>query len=522
MAFDWSRHGSYANTLEDVTSYVTKNKHISVSWGRSDTSATTDSEAGKLEVDLRNTGRQFSSENASSPIAGKVVPGTKGRLNVTHPITGATTTLFSGPLDTFTVDPNSAEKTFSASLLDGWGVPGAEALSTAVYTGMRTGDLIGVVLDSIGWPSAARDLDPGATIVPYWWEDGNDAATAVQRIVASEGPPAIAYVKGGIFYFRDRFHRITRAASTTSQGTFTHIKPAGTGPAGDYKMLRGTFAYDHGWNIANSVTFSVARRTPGAQAAVWTTDTPISLGAGETQTLIVHTDDPFMAAVTPVLNTDYTLASGTVTVSVSRDSGQTVFITLTAGGGGALINGGFQLRANPLAVDSTLQVQVEDASSVGTFTRRKWDGEVPWAGYGDATAIARRIVATYGQPRPSITFSFAVSPAMRAADYSRYLTKVLGLAISDRITVRNDEMGINADFMVEHLAHDIQQLGVIHTVQVYCQVPEPTQPSNVFTFDTAGKGFNDGLFGVDGIDSATNIFQFDVAGHGFTDGFFGN
>jgi hypothetical protein len=267
------------------------------------------------------------------------------------------------------------------------------------------------------------------------------------------------------------------------------------------------------------VTFSVDQRVPLAEAVVWQTDSPISLGANEVVTFIVQASDPFINAVAPVAGTDFNLLAGAVTPTLSRTSGQTTFLTLTAGAGGAALDF-LALRAAPIPVATTVQVRVEDTASVNTFRRQKWEDEAPWANQYDALAIAQKIVAVYAQARPTVTFSFTVTPSMGTALYSRYLTMATAIEIGDRITVREDEMGLNAEFIVERVSHDIQQLGIIHTVELFCQVVDPTQPANAFTFNVAGKGFNDGLFGVDGIDSAASVFQFDVASHGFNDGRF--
>jgi len=66
----------------------------------------------------------------------------------------------------------------------------------------------------------------------------------------------------------------------------------------------------------------------------------------------------------------------------------------------------------------------------------------------------------------------------------------------------------------------VKQLGVRHTVRFTCEVTDPVQPSNIITFDVAGKGFNDGAFGSNGIDDGTTILTFDVAGRGFNQGTF--
>jgi hypothetical protein len=43
-----------------------------------------------------------------------------------------------------------------------------QTISTSVYQSIRTGEAINVILDTWGWPTALRDLDPGATVIPFW------------------------------------------------------------------------------------------------------------------------------------------------------------------------------------------------------------------------------------------------------------------------------------------------------------------------------------------------------------------
>ncbi|MFF3867347.1 hypothetical protein [Micromonospora sp. NPDC001898] len=512
LAVDWSRQGTYAGTLEDVSSYVLDEPDLTVSYGRDTSQASTDAGAGKLTFGLRNDGGQFSPENTASPIAGRVVPGTPVELAVTQASSGAIRTLFAGVIDDLAADPNAAAHDFTADCLDAWGRPGAEKLSTPVYSGLRTGTAIGLVLDAIGW-RGGRDIDPGATVMPWWWEEGTDAATAVSRIVASEGPPAIAYVDGGTFVFRDRHHRLTRAASQTSQATFTHIVPAGSGPPGDLKVLAGSFGYNHGLkSIANVVDVSVEQRQPAAMTQVWSTDQPLTLAAGESLPITVQGSEPFVSAVPPVQGVDYELRYGSVTVSLSRTSGQSMTLFVTAGGSGAMLTR-LAVRGYPLAVARTVRVVDEDPSSVGTFGRQTWPGEVPWASVYDARAIAARIVAAYATARPVVTFKIANLSNV-------YLTQILARRISDRVTVRNDVLGVNADFHVERISHTIRKLGLIHEVEFACEVVEPSQPANVFTFNKAGAGFDQGAFGVAGIDNPAQMFTFNVAGKGFNQGVF--
>ena len=671
---DWSRRGDLTGTLEDLTAsglgLVRKDTPIVVTWGRAEPRATVDATGGKLTGAVNNHGRQFSSLNAGSPIAGRVLPGTPVTFSVD--VAGATTMLFAGPMDVPKTDP--AAKSFSIECTDGMGRPGQEQLSTTVYSGLRTGDLMGVVLDAIGW-TGGRAIDPGATVVPYWWVEGQDAATALNDLAHSEGPPALWFVQGGTFYFHDRHHRLTAATSTASQATYTHLLPAGSvpvtnqlanptfesgvtswtafngatraqsstwartgsfsmritpdgvtagpyveseqravypgfewtgtawffngiawvsgvsanlewydaghgylsvtqgvtvplpagaptqvtvrgrppaaaayvsmnvsvsgtpgagvlfyvddpslAPTADLKILNGSVDYDDGLNnIVNSVSLEVTPRIPQDVRVVWKTDDPITLAPGETRTIVVRTDDPFILAQVPnplisylddgTYTYDYRVDAGAVTVSISRTSGQSLYLTLVGDPTlGAIITTGIKLRAVPLTEGATYKYAAEDPSSVNTFGRNTWDGSAPWAYLYDADVISQRVVAVNAQPRPSVTLSIAgVNPA--------HMADIAARTVGHRVTVREDELGLNADFMIERVQHSVRQLlNPLHQMEIGCQVVELQQPANVFTFDVAGKGFNDGAFGTLGVSNPGSMFTFDVAGKGFNDG----
>lgn len=522
LAFDWSRSGTYAGPLEDVSGFVDPGE-ITTNVGRDTSQAASELPAGTLSFRIVDPDLEFAPDQTGSPIAGRVVPGVPARLDLT--VSAATTTLFDGALDDFTYNPT--DRSLSGVLMDAWGTPGSEVLSTPVLSGQRTGQLIDYILDQIAW-TGGRDLDSGATVVPWWWAEGKGAADAIQELVDSEGPPAIAYVENGIFVFRDRHHRLLRSASQTAQATYTHIYPEGTGPAGDFKALTGTFRYNHGLkNIVNSATFEVDVRTPESLDRVWSSDSAIVIPAGTSTVISAQATEPFINAQVPVETTmvddnsvpngDYTLGagSGAVTVALGRTSGQSVLITLTAGGTDVIVTT-LSLRAVPLSVARTVKVSAEDPGSVATTGRRTWSRPLQWCNEYDAYAIAQRIVATYATARPVLTFT--VDGAISAA----YLEQFAERRISDRIAVRNDVIGVDGDFMIERLRRTVYALGQRSELEITCEPPEPVQATNAFTFNVAGKGFNDGKFAVDGIDDAGSLFRFDMAGQGFNDGRFGS
>lgn len=516
IAADWGRLGTFTGPYDDVTSDVDGGEVV-VSWGRDQATATSRPTAGKAGFALNNLDRRYSYENSASPLAGRVVSGTPCRVQTTYQ--GAITTLHDGVADTIEADPDSAARTVTVESVDAWGLLSTQTLSTPLYQGIRTGTAIGLILDAAGW-TGPRDLDAGVTCLPWWWAEGISAADAVDVLLRSEGPPSAAYVECGTFVFRDRHHRLLRSTSTTSQGVWTHIIPAGSGPAGDHKIGKKSFKYDHGLNnIANAVNFAVPVRAPTDTEVVWSSEDAITVATGQSVAVTASAENPFLNAVTPEPGTDYTVASGTVTVTLSRTSGQAATITITASADAVITR--MALRAVPVPVARTVRVAVEDTTSISTFGRRVWpEADVGLASPYDAQAIAQRTTSVYGQPRPTMTFSFAYAPG--GAIPERYLGQMLARRVGDRITVRNDAIGFNSDVYIERITHTIHKLGLIHRVEYGCSQVEPSQPASVFTFDTAGRGFNDGLFAVDGIDNPSTMFVFDVAGQGFNDGLFAN
>lgn len=505
LSIDWSGHGNFVETGEDVTGRLDK-QDLTVVIGRESERTTGHSPSGTISFALANHDRRFMPEYAGSPIYGMVGPGKKVRLTGTSG--ESIVSLLAGVLDEYQVDGGSVDYSLSATVLDGWGKPGSEKLSTGLYRGIRTGDAIGVVLDAIGW-SGSRSIDPGATVMPHWWVEGDDAATAVNQLVDAEGLPAIAYVQGNTFYFRDRHHRFLNARSSTSQATFTQIIPATTGPAGDLKIKTGSFTYDDGLKyLINSVSFEVPLRQAKSPAEVWSTDSPISLDIGETMTVYATATDPFFDAVV----SDLTVRSGTVAAVLNRQSGVSVPIVLQAAT--PVVIDRMAVSAISVPVARTVKVDVSDAASIAAYGRQSPADDSPkFINQYDAAAIATRLTAIYSTRRPSLTFT--------AAGYTDAIKQqLLGLRISDRITVRNDLWGINGDFMIERMVYTIKNLDLLE-VTIGAQMVEPTQPTTPIQFGVVGRGFNDGRFTIEGIDSATGVFRFTTAGQGFNQGAFG-
>ncbi|MGW2213288.1 hypothetical protein, partial [Streptomyces sp. NPDC001781] len=461
-------------------------------------------------------------ENTSSPLYGDTEPARPMQATVVW--NGQTYPLFTGRIDDYSVKADFGDRTVDLTFLDGMSDLSTNTIYTGLYRSTRTGDLVNTVLDEAGW-TGGRSIDPGATVVPWWWLDGSDAMSAITDLVKSEGPPAVAYVApDGTFVFRDRHHRMVRQNSLVPGATF-HAGALGDcaavpTPAGMLDLAR-PFSYAHGWrNIINSITFDVPVRSPsGDLQQVWSDTGTHALALGQSVDLTVSSSDPFIGAVTPVPGTDITYTgSGVLQVLLSRDTGSTARLTLTAIGGPVTVTS-CQVRAHLLSVVSTVRVTAQDSESVARHGEQSYPDSAPWAGAEDAAAIANMILLHYAHRRPTVQIRVVSS------DPAHY-AQVLQRTVSDRITIVNDELGLDADFFVERVQHTVQRVGrtgrpPVHAVTLGCEMGVETV-TNPFTFDQRGSGFDTGVFDPVQSDDAAMVFKFDDPAQGrFDSGEFG-
>lgn len=520
---DWSALADPAQVVgegEDVTLDLVSD--VSIAYGRDQERQLAPAAVGSAAFSLNNEGRTYSPENTDSPLYGNLDPARTMRAQVTW--SGQTYPLFRGRINDYTVKADFGDRTVDLTFLDGMNDLAGNTLSTGVYASMRTGALVNTVLDEAGW-TGGRDIDPGATLVKYWWADGTDALSAINDLVKSEGPPAVAYVApDGTFTFRDRHHRMLRQKSRTAQATF-HAGALGECtvdgvPQGALSLAR-PFTYAHGWrDIINVVTFDVPDRAPTPDLTqVWQDTTTYVLGLGESLDLTVSSSDPFMNAVTPAVGTDITASGpGVLSVLLSRTSGASAKLTLQAIGGTVTVTS-VQVRAQLLAVQQTVRVSQSDPGSITRHGERTYPNDAPWAGPEDARAIANMVLLHYAERRPTVQIRVVSSdPA--------HFVQVLQRTVSDRIRIVNDEMRLDDDFFVERVTHTVQRIGTtgrppVHSVVLGCEKDLDTA-ANPFTFDVRGAGFDQGVFDPLQSDDAGRVFTFDDAVQGrFDTGEFG-
>lgn len=514
VAVDWNGDGDFTGPHENVTQDVLSSGPVTFQYGRDQARALSPPRVGSIGFTLCNTDGAFSPENPGSPISADVSPAAP--IKVEETIGDTLYPLVRGRIDTLDVSTGRGQLSAAITAFDDLSLLRGTNISTGLYQAQRTGTLIGIILDEVGW-TGPRDLDLGATHVPWWWAHNQDAFTLLGELLRSEGPPAIAYVApDGTFIYRDRHHRIQDAASLTSQATFAAGgRDCDDLPEGGLTYLDG-LSYESGWrDIVNSIVFPVEERRPEADlSVVWESGTVISLGLGESTTVQVQANDPFRDAQPLVDGTDivYT-GTGVPIAQLSRTSGQAVTITLTAAGGTVDI-ARLQLRARSVPVARTVDVVSADSTSVARHGERAYQDDAPWVGQHDALAVARMLLAAYAERRPTVQMRIVSS------DLAHHL-QIVERRISDLIRIRSGALGMDSTFHIETIEHTLARMagddtcpGPVHYATFGCERAGVVVPDNPFTFDKSGAGFDDGVFDPTAADNPDTVFIFDHATQG--------
>jgi hypothetical protein len=499
VAVDWDRNGNFTTAGDDITALVKGGSagSLEVSYGRDQNMALAPVASGRGSLTLDNSDRRFSPRNPYSPLYGKVLPARP--VKITRTVGGVEYVVGVFHTDDTPIDPDPNTKTAGASLVDNIADFAGQTISTALYSGVRTGEAIGYILDAAGWPTALRDIDPGATVIPWFWVDNKDALAALDEVVRSEGPPAGLWVGiDGSIVFRDRHHRLVRSDSITPQLVFSGF------PEVEPTMGR-EFTYSENWSgIVNSGTVSVDVRVPQGLQTVWSSEATFNLAAGEQRVVTASGSDPFYDAVTPVAGIDYTTRGAVITTLLSpRNSGASVSIVLTAVAGATVVDG-LRLRAFPVPVGYTQQVSASHVQSVANYGPRAPLSDLPWCGVGEAQSILRQTIAQRALPLAVVNAKFVVGTNVPRAQL------VLPLDLSTRVTVWEQETTLSDDFCIENISHT-STINEDHAVTFGLEMA-PSEVPPVARAGTAVAGTNRAARGLNDASSVL-IVGSNVAGH---------
>jgi len=479
---DWGDDGTFA-AGDAVTTFV--QGEVVIERGRDTARSFSPPMAATAAVTLDNSDRRFSRDYASSPLFPDVRSGHALRIRAVH--SSITYPLFQGPVQSMPLDV--VGRTVHVESLAGVSALVGVTISTDLYEGIRTGEAIGVILDEIGWPVGARQIDSGSTMLPFWWEDDAGALESMLRLVACEGPGSRIDINAdGDFIFEDRYHRLLN--SGTSQATFAD--------AGPLYMAQPVEVDDGESLVVNDVSIQVKARTKQPLGQIWVDDETASylVEPGETKAFHITLDAPAaniqvpdigegdFSYLTPVLLAGF---AGPANVTISRTSGQSVIVVFTADPTDKLLLWGVRLRGQSAPIVAETNVTAEDATSITTWGPRGlpsgWDA--PFLDELHAEAIAAAWIHQYADPVSSVTF------AIDSGSSDTHRVQILARDVSDRITVTETVSAMAAvDHFIEKLQHRIHPTGLWHTLQVWAErVVAPVVPANqIFILGHATQG----------------------------------
>lgn len=499
---------------------VVPQNQFSFSYGRDDSRALSPVSPADTELEFLDLHGRYSPLNTNSELYPNVEAGREVAIRANY--NGRFYDLFWGLLDNVELNPATGEQSVEFEIVDIMSFVGQTKLDTEVYSGKRTGELIHIILDEIGWPEARRDIDPGATWVDRWWAYDTDASSAISDLVASEGLPAYAMLApSGDFVFRDRHHRLLSDRSNTVQATIA--------ASGDEPLFSSELSINLGWkDVINTVRLETSPRRGEeyyqlAEDRVWSYQGIILVPPGETEELRVVADSAFIHARDPVDNSnpfqnrhgvdsgDYTLLAGSVNVYLSRRSGQTTSIFIQNTGVVTAVIQDMSLYAIPIVQreEEKRLVFLQDTAAIDRTKRESsHDIQAPWANFHDCQAISQIVLGQRANKLPTVSFTLNNGSEER-------LTQILERQLGDRIRVKEPRSFIDNEFFIEAFEHDVDAAGKYHKTIVSCeQVPvyadsDEANPVPAFTFDNDDAGFDEGVFGYDGVSDADSLFVLD-------------
>ena len=440
IEIDWDKDGDFYDTDEDVSSNV---KTVHFSRGKSDELGK--AEVGQCSITLNNANGLYTPSNSGGDLYGALLP--KRPIQTYAIYNGNKYDLFYGFIEEIIPHPHKTEQDCIITAVDGMDFLSRHDMATALYKDALTGTIHGYILDDAGWSATMRTLDTGQDTVPYWYGHDVKARFAQEEIDDSE--QGFSYVGGsGYFYFEDRHHRST-STHQTSQATFNNT------------MADMTYSLSPR-NVYNIIKVTVTPWELQSITELWRLDETPIIPAGETYTYWGNASvsgQPVFVDTWATLNdgdTDYT-ASGTVSVSQTNfaqaikiviENTDTVPVTITL------------LKARGTYYDNLTKVtlKAEDSTSQTAYQKRTFELDGKYMTDSDkARDYVTYAIGKYKDPRAELSMS-----AMNQD--TTILAKILALEISDRITVVNDELGLNDDYFIDHMEHDISMSGKLHTV----------------------------------------------------------
>jgi len=462
VLFDWDGDGTFG--------YNEANRVLSVRVERGRSGPFAEFPVGKCVLRLENNDRRFDPWYAGSPLAGKVLPQRRCRVQVAAPLEwdggtadfeietttdetlawddGAEETLvsafgwpvFCGQIED--VEPMGAvgRRTVTITLYDGLRTL-AEATATdlALQTDVQTGAAVGAVLDAAQWPAGGewRDLDAG-DLLTYFWTSGGQTAKGILTDLVSSEQGALFVAAAGQMSFLGR----TRYWTALPESNLDQEKFADLALTSPWTLVA---------NLVH-VRCAPAELAPTA-AALWTLrDKGVFVPPGGSVTLQAEftnasgTRCAARGVIAPVAVTDYTAGSlpadgwnmtafcGVTLTAYATQATVTVTNLHTSVGLYVLT---LAVRGYPLVQDG-VTLTAADAASQAIYGVRVLDVNAPWRqSVQSAGDLADLLIGFYATPRPLVEVKL-----------DNVFPDMLSLDLCDRVVLTAATYSINGTFRV--------------------------------------------------------------------------
>lgn len=461
---DWNNDLDYSDTGETVTTRVQHRDGITTVRGRDTIRALSPPAAGSCDFTLNNASKDYSPENASSPLYGNLTPGRRVRIRTTAP---SATNIWKGNLDDLPQQPLLRGGFVKVPALGTLAKLKGTKVSCYLRTNITTSAALAVLFAAAGLAASEYQfLDTGKTTLTLWWCGDDDAFDMMTRILAAEGPGAAIYEDGsGVITFHSRHYRLLTTRCTVSQATFGNAstEPKHAPPFGYQPNLKG---------VVNQAAITTKVGTlAGSATTVWTWTGSIQCAVGTPLYFDINLSEPaeqFTSAITfdtgglltTIGNYDdggANPAKGTrVYLQVINNSagGQTVTITAIS----------VSAKVYSSATEIVRNTADTSASQAKYGSRALPTSYNPWPYIDSLVArdFADAIVGAYKEPRASVDITVNNGHATR-------LTHQLAREISDRVTVQESQTGMNGAVIIERIRHEIKAGGRDHKTTFSCE-----------------------------------------------------
>lgn len=497
IAIDWDRNNNYTDTYDNVTSRV-----ISAKWGLGARMPYAEvANESTLDLTLDNSDKRFSSEYASSPIFGKVVPQRPVRIQSND---GATTrTHWVGWIDT--IQPKVGrygERTVQITAVGAMQFLKAAETHLTLQQDKRTDAIIADLIKEVVLPPAlsgsawilGRENSSNLGISTYLAD--NTPYSELDTGTLTLGMAADNWVREGGFSDVsqtnfDVYHAISDITAA-EHGKFLfdregkalfwnrhHLLQGGT-PVATFNDAMTDMAYSYAGidECKNEVIVVCHPRTISTVTTdvLWELgDAIIRVDGSKPRTISIKYEDENKQRVgaKEVSVTDLEFESGSATVAVVEQANGADLTFTSANPSGAVITKCI-VRGRKITDSGEIEAKATDTNSIIDFGRRTMRLNLPSIdNLDDAQYIADFERDRRGQPRGAVQ---AVTVASHGKNGGNRHTDQLARTLGDLITVAETQTGHNANYYIIGEAHELTNGANLWKTTWYLEPAPATYP----------------------------------------------